>query len=206
MVRTAVWLLPAGLLMLATVSASGQVPSAVAAGVSAAADWVVPRTPWGHPDLQGIWTSDEEFGIPLERPPDGRIPPQTPGAQLRVVDPRTVVGFETGVGSKGRGPFNGPEDYDLAERCITRGLPNTWFPQVYNNGFQIVQHPDYVAVLYERLHEHRIIPLDGRAHLPAAVSQWMGDSRARRKPPPAAEFRYLAAAGYVTFLSRKCDI
>ena len=25
-----------------------------------------PRTPWGEPDLQGIWT--EEFDIPLERP------------------------------------------------------------------------------------------------------------------------------------------
>ena len=255
MVHTVVWLLPAGLLMLATVSASGQVPSGAAAGVSAAADWVVPRTPWGHPDLQGIWTSDGEYGVPLERPaelgtralineeelaarlteaeqrarlefadrsrlteaekadippelpfgpvgdgpehwfelgravsprnslivdpPNGRIPPLTPGAQLRIVDPRTVIGFETGVGSKGRGPFNGPEDFDLADRCITRGLPNTWFPQVYNNGFQIVQHQDYVAVLYERLHEHRVIPLDGRSHLPAAVSQWMGDSRGR---------------------------
>ena len=245
----------AGLLALAAVSAAGQAPSAVSAGASAAGDWAVPRTPWGHPDLQGVWTSDEEFGIPLERPPelgaraliseeelavrltvaeqrarlefadrsrlteaekadlppdllhgpvgdgpehwfelgravsprsslivdppDGRIPPLTPGAKLRVVEPRTVVGFETGVGSKGGGPFNGPEDYDLAERCITRGLPNTWFPQVYNNGFQIVQHPDYVAVLYERLHEHRIIPLDGRPHPPPAVSQWMGDSRGR---------------------------
>src|SRR5437879_3271024 len=28
--------------------------------------WVTPRTPWGHPDLQGIW--DTASGIPLERP------------------------------------------------------------------------------------------------------------------------------------------
>lgn len=28
--------------------------------------WVAPRTPWGHPDLQGIW--DTASGIPLERP------------------------------------------------------------------------------------------------------------------------------------------
>ena len=50
---------------------------------------------------------------------------------------------------------------------------------MYNNGFQIVQHPDHLVVLYERLHEHRVIPLDGRPHLPPAVSQWMGDSRGR---------------------------
>jgi hypothetical protein len=32
-----------------------------------AANWSVPRTPWGHPDLQGIWTTDEEIGVPFER-------------------------------------------------------------------------------------------------------------------------------------------
>jgi hypothetical protein len=28
------------------------------------------RTPWGHPDLQGTWTSDDVRGIPLQRPED----------------------------------------------------------------------------------------------------------------------------------------
>src|SRR5512134_1642308 len=27
-----------------------------------------PRTSWGHPDLQGTWTSEPEFGVPFERP------------------------------------------------------------------------------------------------------------------------------------------
>ena len=26
-----------------------------------------PRTPWGDPDLQGVWSSDEESGVPFER-------------------------------------------------------------------------------------------------------------------------------------------
>ena len=30
----------------------------------------VPRTPWGTPDFQGIWTGDAAHGIPLERPLD----------------------------------------------------------------------------------------------------------------------------------------
>jgi hypothetical protein len=29
-----------------------------------------PRTPWGHPDLQGIWTTDDMRGIPQQRPPE----------------------------------------------------------------------------------------------------------------------------------------
>ena len=27
-----------------------------------------PRTPWGHPDLQGIWTSNGVMGVPVEQP------------------------------------------------------------------------------------------------------------------------------------------
>jgi len=30
--------------------------------------WIVPRTPWGDPDLQGYWPSREMLGVPLERP------------------------------------------------------------------------------------------------------------------------------------------
>ena len=198
------------------------------------------RTPWGDPDLQGIWDTDALRSVPLERdptfgdravltgeelaeratvetakarddkairpegprdalrtpahwdewsdrpsprtslivdPPDGRIPPLTLGARQRPDDPSATIGFAGG--SFGDGPFNGPEDYNPIDRCITRGLPNTWFPSLYNNGFQIVQNPDYVAVLYERLHEHRIIPLDGRAPLDPGIRTWFGDSRGR---------------------------
>jgi hypothetical protein len=31
-------------------------------------DWTPPRTPWGDPDLQGIYTSDDYIGVPLQRP------------------------------------------------------------------------------------------------------------------------------------------
>ncbi len=32
--------------------------------------YTVPRTPWGDPDLQAVWTSNSAHGIPLERPAD----------------------------------------------------------------------------------------------------------------------------------------
>ena len=34
----------------------------------AAPDYKAPRTPWGDPDLQGIWPSTEMVGVPLQRP------------------------------------------------------------------------------------------------------------------------------------------
>jgi hypothetical protein len=33
--------------------------------------WPHPRTAWGDPDLEASWTSDNNFSIPLERPPAG---------------------------------------------------------------------------------------------------------------------------------------
>ncbi|MBV9769659.1 MAG: hypothetical protein JOZ32_08820 [Bryobacterales bacterium] len=30
--------------------------------------WTDPKTPWGTPDLQGTWTSDDTWGVPFERP------------------------------------------------------------------------------------------------------------------------------------------
>src|SRR5215510_15590606 len=58
---------------LIIVAALGSVPAAgqgTKAAVSSATGGSVPRTSWGHPDLQGIWTTDEEIGIPVERPVD----------------------------------------------------------------------------------------------------------------------------------------
>ena len=36
--------------------------------VGTAAGYERPRTPWGEPDLQGIWTADALAGVPLEKP------------------------------------------------------------------------------------------------------------------------------------------
>ena len=39
-----------------------------AAPAWAQAPYSVPRTAWGDPDLQAIWSGDSAFGIPLQRP------------------------------------------------------------------------------------------------------------------------------------------
>ena len=65
------------------------------------------------------------------------------------------------------------------ERCITRGVPGGMFPALYSNGYRILQSPGYVVILYEMIHEPRIIPLDGRPQLDPKVRLWNGDSRGR---------------------------
>jgi hypothetical protein len=65
------------------------------------------------------------------------------------------------------------------DRCITRGVPAGMFPAGYNNAYQILQVSGSVVILYEMIHEARIIPLDGRPHLPASVKMWNGDSIGR---------------------------
>ena len=50
-------------------------------------------------------------------------------------------------------------------------------PAGYNQNVQLFQTPDHVVVLHEMVHDARIVPLDGRDHLPEGLDQWMGDSR-----------------------------
>jgi hypothetical protein len=104
-------------------------------------------------------------------PKDGKIPPLTAAAQERQAERR--------ASSSGH-EFDGPENRPLFERCLMlqgAGAPTT--PTAYNNNTQIVQTPEFVAIHNEMGHEVRVIPLDGRPHLPPAIHQWKGDSRGR---------------------------
>jgi hypothetical protein len=198
----------------------------------------VPRTPDGHPDLQGVWTNATI--TPLERPakfadkptlteaeaaafekysaaelasvdgksehpllaaagsngtggynilfidrgtqlarvdgvartslivdpPDGKVPPMTPGG-------RKHFSFE----EAGRG-FDNIKERPLSERCLlgfgsTSGPP--MLPVLYNNNYQIVETPGYVMILVEMVHDARIVRMNG-THAPPSVRQWLGDS------------------------------
>ncbi len=104
-------------------------------------------------------------------PADGRIPALTADAQKRMDAVRTYARLH---------PADGPESRSLPERCIfwpTAGPP--MLPGPYNNNYQIYQTPGFVTIYSEMIHETRVIPLDGRPHLPATVRKWLGDSRGR---------------------------
>jgi len=102
-------------------------------------------------------------------PPDGRIPELTAEAKRR---------GEARAERRRMHPADGPEDRSLADRCINWGSAGPpMLPSAYNNNFQLVQTDDYVLLINEMIHDARIVPLDGRAPLPAGVRQWMGSSR-----------------------------
>ncbi|MEP7304391.1 MAG: hypothetical protein ABJA98_02625 [Acidobacteriota bacterium] len=195
-------------------------------------NWKPARTPWGDPDLAGVYTNSDESGIPFEKPaefegrrleditpaelekiqqtrreqtleravslseepnpqlfwwetlnaknsrvwlvqdpPDGRVPPMTAEGQQR-----TQARAEARRNS-GRGPADSYEDRSLYDQCISRGLPGSMMPAIYGSSYQIHQGPGYVAIRYEMIHETRVIPLGGGAHVGKGIRSYMGDAR-----------------------------
>ncbi len=67
---------------LTTARVSGQAAPPAAKSKTAAKAWTPSRTPWGDLDLQGIWTSDSENGVPFERPEQFAGRPTLEGEQL----------------------------------------------------------------------------------------------------------------------------
>src|SRR5688572_17533138 len=104
-------------------------------------------------------------------PADGKVPAVLPEARARLEEAASRRG------SFGAGPFNGPEDFTLWERCITRGLPGSMLPGGYGNSYQIVQSPGFVVIRYEMVHETRVIPIGPRPQLGKALRFDMGTAR-----------------------------
>ena len=115
-----------------------------------------------------VWVTDRTSLV--VDPPDGRIPALTPEARARAVAVDDGWRFKTG-----------PEDLNNVHRCVTTGVPRLGgnFGAGPYTFYQLVQTPDTVAFVNEAFHDARIIPLDGRPHLPDAIRQWNGDSRGR---------------------------
>jgi hypothetical protein len=56
---------------VASISMAGQAPASAAAAPAAKAAaraWTPPRTPWGDPDIEGLWPGTDFVGVPLQRP------------------------------------------------------------------------------------------------------------------------------------------
>ena len=61
--------------------------------------YTVPRTPWGTPDFQGVWTGDAAHGIPLQRPDDladvGVLTPEQAAARRERGTLGSIWGYES---------------------------------------------------------------------------------------------------------------
>jgi hypothetical protein len=111
-------------------------------------------------------------------PQDGKLPPLTQEAEQRRA--------ASVAARRNRGPADSYEDRNLNERCLmleANGppiLPLQLASDILLGReflFRIFQNSEYVAILSEDIQQLRIIPLDGRPHLPPGIRQWVGDSR-----------------------------
>lgn len=150
--------------------------------------WNGPRTSDGQPDVQGIWAERRggimglysiEFGAGEEHlaitktsappghsmvvdPADGRVPYQPWAQKIRQQ-----------IADNYLNPTK-PEHVDPVVRCFLEGTRN-----FYQSGFQILQPPGYVVIVFEYQHAYRFIPLDNRPPVGDKIKLFMGDSRGR---------------------------
>ena len=123
----------------------------------------------GKPDLQGFYeskTPGANQGLQREGrrpgvivdPPDGKLP-LLPWA-AKETENRNL-------------PEHGYDD--PTAHCFPAGVPRSMYVPA---AIQIVQTPQYIVFLHERM-SWRIVPLDGRPHLPDTIRLWQGDSLGR---------------------------
>ena len=94
-------------------------------------------------------------------PPTGRIPAMTPEGRKR----QEAAGRGIYVNNRG-----------LYERCVTGNQGPPRLPGNHDAESQIQQTPGYVILIMQSNSDVRIIPTDGRPHLPSTVRKWLGDS------------------------------
>jgi hypothetical protein len=132
----------------------------------------VRRMPDGTPDLEGMYVhgaGGANYGLEAHErtplipggksvvidPPDGKLPMQ-PWAKAEV-DSR----------SQDQRGYDDPTAH-----CFPGGVPREFYvPQPV----EVLQPPGYVVFLFERM-SWRIVPLDGRPHIPDWIRLWQGDS------------------------------
>jgi len=101
----------------------------------------------------------------IEDPADGRLPPLTPQAvERRAARAAAQPPRPRGVG-----------DMAITDRCITYGFPDLF--AAYMSVYRIMQSHDAVVIAMEKIHDTRIIPLDGRPHISPKIRHYMGDPR-----------------------------
>jgi hypothetical protein len=150
-------------MLILTGSALGQTKSARQKPKPSAKAGAMPRTPDGKPDFQGVWETHNVAVKDIEdrlgkgiivTPEDGKIPYLPAAAQER----DTLRAHQK----------------DPAADCALPGVPRQMYAPA---AFQILEPPGSVVILFETSHAYRVIPTDGRPHLPTDIKLNEGDSR-----------------------------
>ncbi len=119
----------------------------------AAQDSKAPRTPWGTPDFNGVWSR-----------------PYVPDVEAAVGHPLSYTNW----GREKWESYDPEHDGDYSGACLPVGHMRSM------NGpdpIQFLQTPDNFAFLYEQNTWFKVLPIEGESKLPK-VPSWYGESRA----------------------------
>lgn len=133
----------------------------------------VPRLPDGKPDMQGYYGPRFNQAIfEIQNHPVAR--PGIAAGQGAIVDPPDgMIPYLPDAAAKAKDLGLNHQYMEPDAHCFMSGVPHSAYQQF---GFQVVQPPGYVLILFEYAHSYRIIPTDGRPHIPPDIRLFMGDS------------------------------
>ena len=155
-----------GLLWVAAATLAGQdgKPSA----------WKAPRTPWGHPDLEGIW--DSKTITPMERPAEATGREFLTDEEVAALERQAESRFSTAIENSAGITLGG----DRAERGTTRDVAQAYSPVFISVGTRYVRTKRTSLV---------IDPPDGKIPYSAAGKQKVAAEVAYRKALAASDLR-----------------
>jgi hypothetical protein len=140
-----------------------------------------PRTPEGTPNLQGRWGGpsggddiEEHDYVDVSSPPEETYISDPPGGKVPYQPWAKAVQAAHRAGLARGWPGEKERMYPDPQTFCLYSVPRA----TYRGGFEIVQVPGYVLILYGFNHYYRFIPTDGRPHEGGPnVKLWMGNSR-----------------------------
>jgi hypothetical protein len=169
--------------LLAPSVRAGQAPSSDAVFKVPAATYTPPKTPWGDPDLQGVW--DNHTVVPMQRP-------------ANLAGKRTFTDAELAARAKARAS-NEPLCNQNDERCANATVADLdklstyngfWTPQdfVYDNRTALIEDPadgrlpamTPEAVAIQREHIRRHPPTDPNSADAVEIRHWTDYDLAER--------------------------
>ena len=149
-------------------------------------NWKPSRTVDGQPDIQGLWDQRNDITTysiqagAADRAQHVRLGGGRAQLGKPIVDPKNgLIPYQPWAAEKAKFLYaqhlhpSGAANLDPVTRGFLEGVPRI----NYMGLVQIIQVPGYVVMAHEYGHHYRVIPLDGRPHLPGDIKLWMGDSR-----------------------------
>ena len=118
---------------------------------------------------RGTNTDDTRRTSLIVDPLNGRLPEKTEAGEAR------SESAPSSFTDKIYGSYTELSNFDRCIMGFNAGPPMT--PGAYNNNMQLLQTPDYVAIVTEMVHTARIIPVGDGAASSDAIRQWSGNSR-----------------------------